>query len=646
MDARRACRRYPARSSAKLAPSFGGGAVPLKGVDVDSTCLDSLANCPHTLIDVGQSLWPASTLAQGTGTGASSGASGSNSGSNSASSVGNGAPAGTSGQTTVGTGTVGTGAAQGANNGQGTSTFGGTPNSTSGNSNTNNGTSNTEAAGGDSGTTGTGVSSSIMGGGAGQQGLQSPASVGSGQTGTATSGTTGLNGGGLPRSGSGAAVYSLFSAIQSTLQSSSDLQIAETTLQRDRALVSAASDRNLPTVSASGTATHLDSPISVPFGATRIPVEPENTQSFDANATLPIDISGEVRAATQAAQLQVLADRFNLDRVKDALVLNAQTTYFNVLRAQHQVEVAQTALTDANTQYETAQTQFAGGVGQKIDVYRAATQVAQAKQALLQAQNAFNLEQNNFNDVVGRNLNAPVIAEDVPGVTIGTTVPQNGVPPTVGGPDSSATQFYAPPATALDQIDLQADIQKAQKTRPELRDDLVNVQATAKQLTITRDENRPTLALSATGNYYPVTDFQTPRHSLGVLSATLNVPIFDGNVTRDRLRADRDVEKNAQTTYESDQTTVELQVRQAYLNLYTTSNQIAAANSALQQAIAARQLAQVRYSSGVGLYLEVTDAEAALTNAENSQVNSVYDYLIARAQYQNAVGTPDLDPKL
>jgi outer membrane protein TolC len=496
------------------------------------------------------------------------------------------------------------------------------------------------------GTTGTGTSSSIMGAGAGAAGLSSPASAGTNGGIASTSGVNGLTGGGIPLTTSSTDVFSLQSSIALTFQSSSDLRIAETNLHRDQALVSVASDHYLPNVSASGTATHLDSPIVVPFGGTKIPVEPENTQAFDANATLPIDISGEVKATEDAAKLQVMADRFNLDRVRNALVLDAQTSYFNVLRAQHQVAVAQTALDDAQTQYKTAQTQFAGGIGQKIDVYRASTQVAQAQQALLQAQNAYALEQYDFNDVVGRKLDAAVAAQDVPGVTVGTTVPQNGQPAQVGAPDNSVHAFYAPPPAELNQINLMGDIDKARKTRPELRSDQVSVQAAAKQVTITQDQNRPTLSLSATGNYYPVTDFETPRHSLGVLSATLNVPIFDGNITRDKMRADRDNQKNAETLFESDETTVELQVRQAYLNLYTASNQIASANSALQQAIAARQLAQVRYSSGVGLYLEVTDAEAALTSAENSQVNSVYDYLIARAQYQNAIGAPDLNPTL
>ena len=462
-----------------------------------------------------------------------------------------------------------------------------------------------------------------------------------------TSGQSGLQGGGIASSSNsqGPSVFDLPTAIRSTFASSSDLSIAETNLQRDRALVSEAADSNHPRINASGSYTRLDSKIAIPFGGNNIVVQPVNTQALDAMATLPIDISGQVRAATQAAQLQVMADRFNVDRVRNALILSSETSYFNVLRAQHQVLVAQSALADAQTQYKTAQTQYTGGIGQKIDVFRASTQVAQAQQSLLQAQNAFSLAENNFNDVVGRQLNAPVQATDVPGVTGGTTVTQNGIP-AVGAPDASVTIYYTPDSTELNQIDLNKDIDTALKARPELRSDIVNVSAAAKQITIARATDEPTFSLSATGDYYPVTDFQTPRHSLGVFTATINIPIYDGGIGQDRVRAARDSQKDAETSYASDQTTVQLQVRQAYLNLYTTSNQIAAANSALQQAIAARQLAQVRYANGVGLYLEVTDAESALTSAENSQVNAVYDYLIARAQYENVVGTPSVNPTL
>ena len=273
-------------------------------------------------------------------------------------------------------------------------------------------------------------------------------------------------------------------------------------------------------------------------------------------------------------------------------------------------------------------------------------------------QNALALARNNFNNTVGRPLNAPVTVRDVPGVSVGTVVtntgasggatPANpsGLPPAVGTPEADAQSFFNPPLDQINKLDVDQGIGLALKARPELRADQVNVQAEGKQIAIARAGLLPSLTLGATGNYYPVTDFQNPRHSLGLFTATVSLPLYDGGLTQARIREARANEGNSVTTYGSDQTTVELQVRQAYLNFYNTANQIGAANSALAQAIAARQLAQLRFANGVGLYLEVTDAESALNQAENSQVNAVYDYLIARAQYENALGTPNLNPSL
>ena len=100
--------------------------------------------------------------------------------------------------------------------------------------------------------------------------------------------------------------------------------------------------------------------------------------------------------------------------------------------------------------------------------------------------------------------------------------------------------------------------------------------------------------------------------------------------------------QNAATSLASTRSDVALDVRQAYLNLATAAQQIGAANAALQSAIGARQLAQLRYEGQVGLYLEVTDAQSALVQAENNQVDAIYNYLVARAQFQNAVGTPQV----
>lgn len=448
----------------------------------------------------------------------------------------------------------------------------------------------------------------------------------------------------------GAPSFTLAQTIQMALNASSQLQIANRNLDRDRALIDQAEAGYRPRLSASGTEVYLDQPVKIKFGSgPPILVQPISTQTLTAALSLPVDITGQVRAQIEVARLTFLADVYTRNRIQNQRILDAQTAYFTLLRSEHQVDVAQASLNDAQTQYAIAERQFANGIGQRLDVYSAATQVSQAQQNLLAAQNQLAIAQNNLNDIIGRPMAAPVAVPDVPGVDVGVNITGGTITPGTNPnalvtPPSNLPSLYTPPALTIPTID--QSVANAMANRPELQADQVNIEAAHRQIKIAHAGQEPTLALGANSNYYPTTDFQNPYHSLDVFTATVNIPLYDAGITRDRVREAKDTEANARTQYAGDQTDVELQVRQAYLNLNTAEQQINAADTALQQAIIARQLAQVRYANGVGLYLEVTQAQEALASAETNQVNAVYNYLIARAQFENAMGTPTTNPTL
>lgn len=438
--------------------------------------------------------------------------------------------------------------------------------------------------------------------------------------------------------------FDLQAAIKLAIQTSSALTQATRDLDRDHAAIDEAHAGERPQVNATATYVHLDSPISIVFARQTIPVQPENTQTLQSTLALPIDISGAVKDQVSAEKLQLQADTAIRQRIYNGLVVSANTAYFNVLRAQHQVDVAKATVTNAQTQTDLASSQYSKGIGQKIDLYRAQTQLAQAQQGQSNAENSLNLADSNFNDVVGRPLGSPVTVQDIPGVTEGLTLPAATAPVTVTPAPLPAS--FIPPHADVDAINLATSIATADASRPELAADKVAVQAAGEQVKLARTGLYPTLTLTAEGNYYPTTDFGNPRHSLGIYLATLSLPLYDGGVTHDKVREAKDATKNATDALTNDQTTVELQVRQAYLNLRNAADEIDEANSALAEATAARQLAQVRYTGGVGLYLEVTDSEQALESAESSQINAVYDYLIARANFESAIGSPNLNPSM
>ena len=557
-----------------------------------------------------------------------------------------GAGTGAAGTGTAGTGTNGAGVgATGTGVGNGTGVGGAT--GTAGTGDTGAGTAAPGAAGTGSTNDGTGANNGTTANGVGST-TNGTAGNGVGTTngGTAANatnngGSTGTSGarGSVPLTDNGAPqTFTLAQTIAAALKTSADVETATRNVQIDRARSDEAAAAGRPNVNASGTAIRYDQATKIAIGpGPAIQVTPTHQEILQFNVGNRFDLTGQIRAASDQARLQSLADQFILGQISNARILRAQTVYFDTLRAQHQVDVAQAALTNANRQLTDAANLNAAGVGQKIDVLRAQTQVANAQQNLAAAQNNYGIAQSSFNDLVGRPLDAVSTPSDPPGVVF--------LPPVtdfsrVGSPDPKATPPLPDAPAEVAAINVPHALRTADAQRPEILAAQVNVRVAQTGIKLARAGLEPTFSLNAAGNYYPTPSFQFPRQRTAQLSATLTIPLYDAGLTRDRVQEARLRTENAGTSLASTRSDVALDVRQAYLNLATAAQQIGAANAALQSAVAARQLAELRYRGQVGVYLEVTDAQSALVQAENAQVDAVYNFLVARAQFQNAVGTP------
>lgn len=436
--------------------------------------------------------------------------------------------------------------------------------------------------------------------------------------------------------------FDITRTITASLQSSTAIENARRALRSDIAREGIARAEGRPNISASGSATRYDAatlirttPDAPPFVALQ-----DHSEQLTIGVSQRIDLTGQIRAASSQARLQTLADQFTVDRFAQDRVLLARTTYYNHLRAVHQVQVNESALRAAQSQREIARKLYEGGIGQKIDFLRAETNVASAEQDLTRAQNNADISRATFNDLVGRPLTAPVNAQDVDGVSFGeTAAPAGGNNPVASTVGSNLPTPYTVPAAELD-INPDTAIETAQSRRPDVLQNAVLVRVAETGVKLARAGQEPGFSLSAAGNYFPTTSFQTPRERTAGITASLVIPLYDGGATRARISEARTQVETAQANLGSSKSDAALSVRQAYLNLQTAARQINAANATLTQAFAARQLAQVRYEGQVGLFLEVTDAQAALVRAQNAQVDAVYDYLIARARFTNATGEP------
>ncbi|MEQ9398361.1 MAG: TolC family protein [Longimicrobiales bacterium] len=127
----------------------------------------------------------------------------------------------------------------------------------------------------------------------------------------------------------------------------------------------------------------------------------------------------------------------------------------------------------------------------------------------------------------------------------------------------------------------------------------------------------------------------------------VSVPIFTGFRRDARIDQKRAVYRQAetQTRLATDQARSQIQtlLEQADEALLRARGQ----RLAVSQAQRGFDIASAQYSEGLGSQLELTDAEVALRQSEFNYAQAVYDYLVARAQLDQATGrVPLVDVEL
>jgi outer membrane protein TolC len=89
--------------------------------------------------------------------------------------------------------------------------------------------------------------------------------------------------------------------------------------------------------------------------------------------------------------------------------------------------------------------------------------------------------------------------------------------------------------------------------------------------------------------------------------------------------------------------TISYQINETYHQLITARKGIDRALPAVEQARENHRLVRARAVQGDATSADITDAESALTRAEQNHMNSIYDYLSALAKLEYAMGISPQD---
>ena len=363
-----------------------------------------------------------------------------------------------------------------------------------------------------------------------------------------------------------------------------------------------------PKVNLGGTYTHFDQPTTAQFGQQPVVLTPIFQSQGVASVSLPIDISGALHQLVSASKSNLYAQRETLAADRENVRLTVRTDYYAVLRAEGRVKVTQEANDSDRLRAQDVEARFKQGIVAQVDVLRAQTQLAQSDSDLIAAKSALEQAKQTLNNALARPIET----------------------------DFSVVEVSNAPAVVLDPKELTLT---AEDERHEAR---AMVQTTNALEQIRRAAERGTLpTLNVTGAYTvngkPLGLGQRAQTVVGQVA--LNFPIYDSGVTRAKVReAQQDVDL-ANVQLKQIRLQISYEVREAVTNYVNALARQKVAEHQVETAKATLKAAQAKLDNGVGILLEVIDAQKDLTVAEQSQINARYDVLQAVADLNWATGS-------
>ena len=165
--------------------------------------------------------------------------------------------------------------------------------------------------------------------------------------------------------------------------------------------------------------------------------------------------------------------------------------------------------------------------------------------------------------------------------------------------------------------------------------------------------HKPTLDL--TGNYTALSNRSgssagpgvEPRANVATVGLSLNLPLFAGFATQNRIRETLALEDKARADLEATKRTVAQGTRTAYFGVQSGQAQVLALQAAEASSQSALEANQLGYQVGVRINIDVLNSQSQLFDTKAKLAKARYDVLVGGLKLRQAAGTlkaDDLQP--
>jgi outer membrane protein TolC len=187
--------------------------------------------------------------------------------------------------------------------------------------------------------------------------------------------------------------------------------------------------------------------------------------------------------------------------------------------------------------------------------------------------------------------------------------------------------------------DMETALRVANENRADLKRAMSLAQAAEYAIRSARAEMSP--KLNFFGDYGTIGQSPIQNHGTYSITGSLTIPIFNTDHSKSDTQAALARFEQRRIELEDLQGRVEMEIRQAFLNLRSAQEQVRVAQSSLDLSHQQLDQAEDRFRAGIAGNLEVVQAQEAVALADETVISSEYALNISKAALARAMGTAE-----
>ena len=337
-----------------------------------------------------------------------------------------------------------------------------------------------------------------------------------------------------------------------------------------------------------------------------IKVGRDNNISTSASASMPI-VNAQLWESLKLSGLDVELAVEQARSSKIAMVKQVKQAFYAVLLAEKSLDVVTNVYDNAQKNYEKTLQRFNVGKASEVERLRAQVTMMNAEPNVSSAENAVLLATWQLKAIMGIDLNTEVEV--------------------VGNLDDYTTQLLSP---YISEEDLSKNSSLLQ----------LGIQGRMLESTIRMQKKQyiPTLAANINYNYNAMGDDELRWFPSSTAAVSLSIPIFDGLQKHYNIKQSKINKNMLDLQREDTERNLRVAIRNYNDQMALCIKNYQAADATVGIAQKSYDISEKMYEVGKATMVELNDAQVSLMQAQLTQAQAVYNFMVAKASLDELIG--------